>query len=104
MNSSKNKKTGININVDKIILAAKKIHSISHHTRVKIISMLSETDSMNVGEITQRLNMGQPETSGHLILLKNLGILKKKRSGKMSLYSINYDMVNEIIRISNDLT
>lgn len=103
MNSSKNQKKGLKFDVQKALLASKKIRVISHPTRIEIINMLAETDSMSAGDITKRLSMGQPETSGHLILLKNFGILKKVRKGKMSLYSNNYELLDKIIRISDEL-
>jgi DNA-binding transcriptional ArsR family regulator len=57
-----------------------------------------------VTQIYEKLNVLQAETSHHLALLREFGILKKVRVGKMSIYSLNKETLENIINISEELS
>jgi DNA-binding transcriptional ArsR family regulator len=90
--------------VQKVEFAAKKIRTITHPARVQIIKLLDENEKLNVTQIYEKLNILQAETSHHLALLREYGILKKVRQGKMSIYSLNKEILESIIKISEDLS
>jgi len=94
---------GIKKDVPKIKFAAKKLSVITHPARVQIIELLLENEKLNVTQIYQKLNFIQAETSLHLGLLKDYGILNKVREGKMSFYSVNTETLKNILKISEDL-
>ncbi|MEI6124807.1 MAG: metalloregulator ArsR/SmtB family transcription factor [Bacteroidota bacterium] len=83
--------------------AAKKIRTLSHPRRIEIVKLLEQNEQMSVTQIYERLNIIQAETSHHLALLKDYGILKKVRMGKKSIYSINQKALEDIISVSEEL-
>ena len=97
-------KSNLKLDVQKIEFAAKKIRTITHPARVQIIKLLEENEKLNVTQIYEKLNILQAETSHHLALLREYGILKKVRQGKMSIYSLNKETLENIINISEDLS
>lgn len=96
--------SSLKLDLQVILLASKKLSVVTHPVRVHIIKLLDENEKLNVTQIYQQLSINQAETSGHLALLRRLGILKKVRSGKMSIYSLNRDLIADIIRIAEDLS
>jgi DNA-binding transcriptional ArsR family regulator len=97
-------KSNLKLDVQKVEFAAKKIRTITHPARVQIIKLLEENEKLNVTQIYEKLNVLQAETSHHLALLREFGILKKVRQGKMSIYSLNKETLENIIKISEDLS
>jgi DNA-binding transcriptional ArsR family regulator len=97
-------KTTLKLDVQKVEFAAKKIRTITHPSRMEIIKLLEEHDKLNVTQIYEKLNILQAETSHHLALLREYGILKKVRAGKMSIYSLNKEVLENIIKISEELS
>jgi DNA-binding transcriptional ArsR family regulator len=97
-------KSSMKLDVQKVEFAAKKIRTITHPARVQIIKLLEENEKLNVTQIYEKLNILQAETSHHLALLREYGILKKVRQGKMSIYSLNTEVLESIIKISEDLS
>jgi DNA-binding transcriptional ArsR family regulator len=87
-----------------ILFAAKKFSVITHPVRVQIIQLLDENEKLNVTQIYTKINMPQPETSHHLAQLRRNNILKKVRSGKMSIYSLNKELIVELIKIAEELS
>ncbi|MEI6852163.1 MAG: metalloregulator ArsR/SmtB family transcription factor [Bacteroidota bacterium] len=95
--------TNLKEEVLKVKFAAKKLNVMTHPVRVKIIELLLENQKLNVTQIYEKLGLIQAETSLHLGLLKDYGILNKVREGKMSIYSVNTDGLQYILKIANDL-
>jgi ArsR family transcriptional regulator len=58
-------------------------------TRLKIISLLSESNKLCVNVVADRIGMSQPAISQHLKILKNVGILNAQKIGLHVHYSIN---------------
>jgi DNA-binding transcriptional ArsR family regulator len=96
-------KSNLKLDVQKVEFAAKKIRTITHPARVQIIELLEKHEKLNVTQIYEKLNILQAETSHHLALLREYGILKKIRQGKMSIYSLNKEVLNDIITIADAL-
>jgi DNA-binding transcriptional ArsR family regulator len=97
-------KSSMKLDVQKLEFAAKKIRVITHPARVQIIELLEKNEKLNVTQIYEKLNILQAETSHHLALLREYGILKKIRQGKMSIYSLNKETVDSILTISEELS
>ena len=83
-----------------IIKAAALLKSIGHPIRVLIIIALSQTNSMTVNSLSHKLNIEQPVMSLHLAILRKQSIIKVKRNGKQSDYSIANISVQQIINIA----
>ena len=66
------------------------------HTRVKMLSALAISE-MCVTELSRVLDINQTTVSHQLRLLKNLGIVKSERQGKIIFYSLVNDTVNDVM-------
>lgn len=64
--------------------------AIGDPTRVLILHLLSvENRAMTVGEITDRLDVGQSTVSHHLAKLTDVGFVTVERVGTSSLWQVN---------------
>ncbi|TSC75526.1 MAG: putative arsenical resistance operon repressor [Parcubacteria group bacterium Gr01-1014_30] len=74
------------------------IDALSVGTRLKIIRRLRKRPQ-NVSEIEESFNLTQPTISYHLGVLKKAGLLKAKKLGRETYYSLNekYSCKNCII-------
>ncbi len=66
------------------------------HTRVKMLSALAISE-MCVTDLSRVLDIKQTTVSHQLRLLKNLGIVKSERQGKIIFYSLVNDTVNDVM-------
>ena len=67
-------------------------------TRVKMLSALAISE-MCVTDLSRVLEINQTTISHQLRLLKNLGIVKSDRQGKIIFYSLVNDTVNDVMLI-----
>ena len=65
-------------------------------TRVRILSALAITE-MCVTDISRVLNINQTTVSHQLRFLKNVGIVKAARLGKVIFNSLKNDTVNDVL-------
>ena len=65
-------------------------------TRVRILCALTQSE-MNVGEISEFLEITQSAVSHQLRVLKTSGLVKSRRNGKTIIYSLADDHVRNII-------
>lgn len=65
-------------------------------TRVKMLSALAISE-MCVTDLSRVLDINQTTISHQLRLLKNLGIVKSERQGKIIFYSLVNDTVNDVM-------
>ncbi len=62
--------------------------ALSDETRLRIIKLL-EQGELCVCDITAALDMVQPKVSFHLSTLKEAGLIKDRKQGKWTHYSLN---------------
>jgi len=71
--------------------------ALAHPTRIQIIKLLKDGE-MCVCDILPNLDSEQSNTSQHLTILKNQGIVESKKDGSKVIYSIKntevYDMID----------
>ena len=65
-------------------------------TRVRMLSALAISE-MCVTDLSRVLEINQTTVSHQLRLLKNLGIVKSERQGKIIFYSLINDTVNDVM-------
>lgn len=65
-------------------------------TRVRILCALTQSE-MNVGEISEFLDITQSAVSHQLRVLKTSGLVKSRRNGKAMIYSLADEHVRTII-------
>ncbi len=68
----------------------------SDSTRIKILSALAISE-MCVTDISRVLDINQTTVSHQLRFLKNIGIVKCERHGKVIFYSLKNDTVNDVL-------
>lgn len=93
--------TSIDIDIDKLELAAGKLRAISHPMRIAILELLSEDQKLSVTQIYKTLNIEQATASHHLNILKNKGILVSIREGKNIFYTLKNVTLTDIIECIN---
>lgn len=91
----------LNIDSDKLELAASKLRAISHPMRIAIIELLSEKGTLSVTDIYKSLNIEQATASHHLNILKGKNVLVSKRIGKKIFYSLRSHTITEILECIN---
>jgi ArsR family transcriptional regulator len=75
---------------------AKIFNALSDPTRLKILDFLRNEEKC-VCEITPHLKLPQPLVSRHLKILKNAGLLKRRKQGTWHMYSLTTPEVSKII-------
>lgn len=75
------------------------LHALAHPVRLKILEIIKDSKAC-VGDISAIMKIKQPNISQHLNILKNAGILKKQRNGKMIYYEI---IVLKVINVLKEI-
>ncbi len=83
-------------------LIANIFKALSHPTRLQIIQLLKEKP-LCVCEILLQIESEQSNTSQHLSVLKNQGIVDFKRDGTMVIYNIKSPEVYKMIDIAEGI-
>lgn len=66
-------------------------HALGDPTRVLILHALSTADApLTVGEVTERVDVGQPTVSHHLAKLADVGFVLADQVGTSSLWRVNH--------------
>lgn len=76
--------------------------ALSHPTRLQIIMLLKEKP-LCVCEILPQIESEQSNTSQHLSVLKNQGIVESKKDGLMVIYKIKSPEVHQMIDIAEGI-
>lgn len=76
--------------------------ALSHPTRLQIVRLLKEKP-LCVCEILPQIESEPSNTSQHLAVLKNQGIVDSKKDGMMVIYSIKSPEVYEMIDIAENI-
>lgn len=72
------------------------MHAFAHPVRVQILGLLRR-GPMNVGELTDELNVEQSAVSHQLRLLRDLGLVTTSRSGRHIYYDVHDEHVVEMM-------
>jgi len=76
--------------------------ALSHPTRLQII-MLLKNGPLCVCEILPQIDSEQSNTSQHLTVLKNQGIVDNRKDGSKVIYAIKSPEVYEMIDIAENI-
>ncbi|MFK9094128.1 ArsR/SmtB family transcription factor [Bacillus salipaludis] len=74
--------------------------ALSDDTRIKIAYALSEEDELCVCDVANIVGSTTATASHHLRLLRNLGLAKYRKEGKLVFYSLDDDHVRQLIQIA----
>jgi ArsR family transcriptional regulator len=88
------------MSVERIALAEEQaeIHHIFSNARRILIMWLLESQEMSVGEIAEKIGATLQNTSQHLRLMKDKGLLVTRREGQMVYYRITDDIFGKDCR------
>ncbi len=85
------------IEVDTIQKTAKLFKALSDDTRMKIAYALSQEEELCVCDVAHITNSSTATASHHLRLLRNMGLAKYRKEGKLVFYSLDDDHVKDLI-------
>lgn len=91
----------IKTDIERMDEAAYMLKAISNGTRLCVISLLSETDELNVSQLGEHLQCEQSLLSHHLTDMRAKGILNCRRDGKNCFYSLKNKQIVQIINCIN---
>jgi ArsR family transcriptional regulator, lead/cadmium/zinc/bismuth-responsive transcriptional repressor len=74
--------------------------ALADDTRVKIAFALSEEDELCVCDVANIVGCTTATASHHLRLLRNLGLAKYRKDGKLVFYSLDDEHVKQLIQIA----
>jgi len=75
--------------------------ALANETRLKILMLLSVRGEMCVCELMSVLSLTQPTASHHLGILKNAGLIRERRSGRLVFYSVaNVKLLEDLRRLN----
>ena len=63
--------------------------AMGDETRISILQLLQNNNELNVNDICKHLKKQQHQISHHLACLRNCGLVRARREGKMVFYSLN---------------
>jgi len=73
---------------------AELFQALSDSTRQRILILLDEKER-SAGDLVKEFNLSQPSISRHLSILKNAGLIQKRREGQQVLYSLNPGRISQ---------
>jgi ArsR family transcriptional regulator, lead/cadmium/zinc/bismuth-responsive transcriptional repressor len=79
---------------------SKLFKALSDETRVKIAYALSIEEELCVCDVANLVGASSATASHHLRTLKNLGLAKFRKQGKLVYYSLDDDHVKQLIHIA----
>lgn len=88
----------IDFDINHLEKAANRLKAMAHPVRIAIIEMLEAEGPLCVSDIFVKLDIEQASASHHLNILKNRDILKSERIGKHIIYSLNNEIIGELVQ------
>lgn len=79
------------------LLLAETFQALGDSSRVQIVWALSKGE-LCVNEIAELLEMSQPAISHHLRTLRNLKLVRVRREGRISHYSLDDSHIDSLLR------
>lgn len=79
------------------ILLAETFQALGDSSRIQIVWALSHGE-LCVGNIAEVLEMSQPTVSHHLRTLRNLKLVKIRKEGRTSFYSLDDEHIEHLLK------
>ena len=83
---------------DTLDRAVEILKAIGHYNRLQIVTILLSGE-FRVGQLIDKLGLQQPYTSQQLSNLKFAGVLKSRRDGNKTYYSLANDSIKKIVKL-----
>ncbi|MBN1621280.1 MAG: winged helix-turn-helix transcriptional regulator [Endomicrobiales bacterium] len=75
------------------------LKALGHPMRLKIVTGLIKEGECNVNKMVKNLGLPQSTVSQHLGILKSRGIIKQKKEGVLTCYSISDKRIKDLVSI-----
>lgn len=79
------------------LLLAETFQALGDSSRIQIVWALSQGE-LCVNDIAEMLEMSQPQVSHHLRTLRNLHLVKVRKDGRTSFYSLDDEHIDCILK------
>jgi len=89
---------------EKLKRVAKLMKTVGHPSRLKIIELLIEKQTLPVREIYEAVDISQSNASQHLQALEDVGVLSSTRDGKNIYYEIRNHTIVKLLDCVNECT
>lgn len=76
--------------------------ALCDENRIEILKILN-TDELCATQIIKHLDIGQPTLSHHMKILCDSGVVKSRRIGKQTMYSLDSDGISALRLILDDI-
>lgn len=80
--------------------AAQVFKALSDPNRLKVVYALVQEEEVCVCDIANILGSTMASASHHLRLLRNMGLAKHRKEGKLVFYSLNNDHIRDLIQFA----
>jgi DNA-binding transcriptional ArsR family regulator len=77
---------------------ARLMGALSGPTRVRVLFALLEREEMSTGELSKSVGMTDSATSHQLRVLRDLGLVKRRREGRSSVYALADDHLSVLLK------
>jgi DNA-binding transcriptional ArsR family regulator len=84
-------------------LVAKYFRGLGDPTRLRILQLLREEGELSVGEVVERLQIGQTKVSNHLACLRWCGFIEARREHRTVYNRIADERVSAIVDLATGL-
>ena len=91
------------INVSNIKKGVHTLRTINHLLRQQILQFIHEKKRIIVTEIHTKFRIEQSVASEHLALLRREKFVTTERDGRFIFYSVNYETLKKVHRLSEEL-
>lgn len=62
--------------------------------RIRVLQVLAESGELNISEVSRRTGLNYTSVQRHLMKLKEIGLLKEKRYGKIRIFEILFKSIS----------
>ena len=77
--------------------------ALSHPIRLRVLEVLRKEGALNVGQLVERLAIGQGHLSNHLACLKNCGLVTPETQGRYVYYRLADGRVPALLDIGEEI-
>jgi len=78
--------------------------AINHPLRQGMLRLINEKGEMAVTQIYMEMKLEQCVASQQLGILRRAGFVRTKREGRLILYTVNYNRIEQLHQTANQLT
>jgi DNA-binding transcriptional ArsR family regulator len=83
---------------EKLAQASMVFSALGNPIRQEIIMMHEPGEELSIKDIADQFDLGRTTIVHHLTVLYNSGVLRMRKSGRQTIYSVAYDSIVEALR------